>query len=142
MLFILGNYLISWHSLKQWVVLLSSCEAEYIAATFAATQALWLAWVLGKLLGKEAEAVELRVESKSTRALAKNPVFHERSVHIRIKYHFIRSCFEDRSVKANHINTADQLADILTESIGRSKFQEMRAQLGLVHMNSKITHKA
>jgi len=37
-------------------------------------QALWLAWLLGKLLGREAKAVELRVDSKSTLALAKNPV--------------------------------------------------------------------
>jgi hypothetical protein len=50
-LFFLGNCLVSWQSLKQWVVALSSCEAEYIAATSAATQALWLARLLGELLG-------------------------------------------------------------------------------------------
>jgi hypothetical protein len=44
-------------------------------------------------------------------------------------------------VKANHIK-ADQLADILTKSLGRAKFQEMRARIGLIHINSKTTHKA
>jgi hypothetical protein len=65
-------------------VALSSCEAEYITATTASTQALWFARLLGDLLGRDAEAVELRVDSKSVLALAKNPVFHERSKHIRI----------------------------------------------------------
>ena len=81
-LFFLGKCLISWQSVKQQVVALSSCKAEYIAATTASTQALWLARLLGNILGRDAEAVELRVDSKSALALAKNPVFHERIKHI------------------------------------------------------------
>jgi hypothetical protein len=42
-LFFLGSSLMSWHSLKQQVVAMSSCEAEYVAATSAATQGVWLA---------------------------------------------------------------------------------------------------
>ena len=90
-LFFLGKCLISWQSVKQQVVALSSCEPEYIAATTASTQALWLARLVGDLLGRDAEAVELRVDSKSALALSKNPVFHKHSKHIRIKYHFIKS---------------------------------------------------
>jgi hypothetical protein len=70
-----------------------------------------LAQLLGDLLGRDAEAVELRVDSKSALALAKNPVFHECSKHIRIKYHFIRSCLDEGSIKAGYINTQDQLTD-------------------------------
>jgi hypothetical protein len=66
-------------------VVLSSCEAEYIAATTAATQALWLSRLLGELLGRKVDVVELKVDSKSALALAKNPVFHDRSKHIRMK---------------------------------------------------------
>ena len=95
--------LISWQSLKQQVVALSSCEAEYITATTASTQALWLARLFGDLLGRDAKALELRVDSKSTLALAKNP--HERSKHICIKFHFIRSCLDEGSIKASYINT-------------------------------------
>jgi hypothetical protein len=73
----------------QLLTTLSSCEAEYIADTSAATQALWLARLLGELLGRKTETVEFKVDSKFTLALAKNPVFHERSKHIQIKYHFI-----------------------------------------------------
>ncbi|XP_066392159.1 secreted RxLR effector protein 161-like [Miscanthus floridulus] len=51
-MFFLDDCLVSWQSLKQKVVALSSCEAEYIAATTAATQALWLSRMLAELLGK------------------------------------------------------------------------------------------
>jgi hypothetical protein len=51
-LFFLSNSPVSWQSLKQRMVALPSCEAEYIAATSTATQALWLAHLLGELLGK------------------------------------------------------------------------------------------
>jgi hypothetical protein len=114
------------------VVALSSCEAEYIAATSSSTQAIWLARVLGDLLGRDAEALELQVDSKSALALAKNPVFHERSKHIRVKYHFIRGCLEDGSVKANYISTQDQLADFHAKSLGRVKFQELRSRIGMI----------
>ncbi|XP_066324365.1 uncharacterized mitochondrial protein AtMg00810-like [Miscanthus floridulus] len=87
-MFFLGGCLVSWQSLKQKVVALSSCEAEYIASTTAATQALWLSRMLAELLGRIVDVVELKVDSKSALALAKNVVFHKRSKHICIKYHF------------------------------------------------------
>jgi hypothetical protein len=68
---------------------LSSCEAEYIASSTASTQALWLVRLLGDLLDRDTRAVELMVDSKSALALAKNLIFHERSKHIRMRYHFI-----------------------------------------------------
>jgi hypothetical protein len=77
--------------------------------------------LLGELLGRKVDVVELKVDNKSALALAKNPVFHDRSKHIRIKYHFIRDYLEDGSIKANHIATIDQLADILTKVAGQGQ---------------------
>jgi hypothetical protein len=88
-LFLFGKCLVSWQSVKQQVVALSSCEAESIAPSTASTQALWLVRLLSDLLGRDTGAVELRVDSKSSLALAKNPIFHERSKHIRVRHHFI-----------------------------------------------------
>ena len=87
--------------------------------------------MLAELLGRKVDVVELKVDGKSAIALAKNPIFHERSKHIRIKYHFIRDCLEDKRIKASHIATTDQLANILAKSLGKSKFQEMREMIGL-----------
>ena len=115
---------------------------EYIATSTAATQALWLSRLLAELLGRHVEVVELKVDSKSALTLAKNLVFHERIKHIRIKYHFIRSCLEDGSIKADHISITDQLADILTKSLGRAKFEEMRERIGLRQIIPKAGHKA
>jgi hypothetical protein len=131
-LFFLGKSLVSWQPLKQRVVALSSCEAEYIAATTAATQAIWMARLLGELLGREPEVVELKVDSKSALALARNSVFHEHSKHIDLRYHFIRNCLAEGTVSATYINTVD--ADILTKTLGRMKFQELRARIGMVQI--------
>jgi hypothetical protein len=62
-LFFLGKCPISWKSVKQQVEAMSSCEAEYIAAYTASTQVLWLARLLGDLLGRDVGAVELWVDS-------------------------------------------------------------------------------
>ncbi|WVZ89349.1 hypothetical protein U9M48_035769 [Paspalum notatum var. saurae] len=140
-LFFLGKCLVSWQSVKQQVVALSSCEAEYIAASTASTQALWLARLLSDLLGRDTEAVELWVDSKLALALAKNPVFHERSKHIRVRYHFIRDCWEEGSIKARYINTKYQLADLLTKPLGRIKFLELRSRTGMVQLSHKATHR-
>jgi hypothetical protein len=130
-LFFLGTSLVSWQSVKQRVVALSSCEAEYVAMTTAATQALWLSRLFADLLGRKIEVVELRVDNKSALALAKNPVFHDRSKHIRIKHHFIRDCVEEGSIKTEFIPTVDQLADILTKALDKTKLEEMRSRIGI-----------
>jgi hypothetical protein len=122
---------------------MSSCEAEYIAASTASTQLLWLATLLGDLLGRDTAAMELSVvDSQSALALAKNPVFHERSKHIQVRYHFIRDCLAEGSIKARYINTKDQLANLLTKHLGRIKFLELCSMSGMAKLSHKTTHKA
>ena len=84
--------------------------------------------------------VELRVGSVHS-ALERNPVFHERSKHIRVMYHFIRGCLEEGSIKASYINTKDQLADLLTKPLGRIKFLELCSRTGMVQPSHKTTDK-
>jgi hypothetical protein len=120
---------------------LSSCKAEYIAASTASTQALWLVRLLSDLLGRDTRAVELRVDSKSALTLAKNPVFHEWSKHIRVRHQFIRSCLEEGSIKTGYINTKDQLADLLTKPLGKIKFLELCSKIGMIQISHKTTHK-
>ncbi|WVZ81795.1 hypothetical protein U9M48_029136, partial [Paspalum notatum var. saurae] len=96
-LFFLGENIITWQSQKQKVVALSSCEAEYIAAATASCQGVWLARLLAELRGREAGAVKLNIDNQSAIQLSKNPVFHDRSKHIDVKFHYIRECIEEGS---------------------------------------------
>jgi hypothetical protein len=140
-LFFFDKCLVSWQSVKQQVVALSSCEVEYIAASTALTQVIWLVRLLSDLLGRDTGAVELRVDSKFALTLAKNPVFHERSKHIRVKHHFIRGCLEEGSIKAGYINTKDQLADFLIKPLVRIRFLELCSKTGMVQISQKTSHK-
>ena len=94
MAFYLNENLITWNSYKQKTVSLSSCESEFMAATAAAQQALWLRNLISEIRNEKPKAVALYVDNNSAIALMKNPVFHGRSKHIDIKYHFIRQCVE------------------------------------------------
>ena len=70
-------------------MVLSTCEADYVTAATAACQAVWLRWLLGDLIGEEAHLPALMVDNQPAIALAKNPVLHDQSKHIDIKFHFL-----------------------------------------------------
>ena len=94
MLVILGSALILWLSLKQKMVVLSMCEAEYVAEATAACQVVWLRRLLGELTGVEAHPPALMVDNHPAIALAKNPVLHDQSKDINVKFHFLRDCVD------------------------------------------------
>ncbi|KAG7564133.1 Zinc finger CCHC-type [Arabidopsis suecica] len=130
-IFYLGDCPITWCTKKQDTVALSSCEAEFMAATEAAKQAIWLQDLLGEVTGETIERVMLRIDNKSAIALAKNLVFHGRSKHINKRYHFIRECVENELVDVEDVPGEEQKADILTKALGRIKFKEMRELVGI-----------
>ena len=94
MAFYLDENLITWVSQKQRCVALSSCEAEFMAATTAACQAVWVQCVLSHITDVKSGLVVLYIDNRSAVDLARNPVFHGRSKHIDMRYHFIRDCVE------------------------------------------------
>jgi hypothetical protein len=130
-LFFFGPCAISWQSQKQKVVALSSCEAEYIAGTMAACQGTWLAKLLAEVKSEQQKKFTLKMDSQSAISLSKNPVHHERSKHIDVRFHFIRNCILDGKMEVEHVRTEEQLADILTKPLGCDKFCELRVQLGV-----------
>ena len=134
LIFFLAGGPIAWQSAKQKVVALSSCEAEYIAAAGAACEAVWLARLLAELIGGAVLAPKLKVDNKSTIALMKNPVHHDRSKHIDVKFHFIRECCDRKLIDVEFVGTELQLGDILTKALGRVRFQELRGDIGMKNL--------
>lgn len=130
-IFYLGRSPITWCSQKQDTVALSSCEAEFMAGTEAARQAIWLRDVLSEVTGLPREKVTIKIDNQSAIALTKNPVFHGRSKHIHSRYHFIRECVERELIEVEHVPGTEQKADILTKALGRVKFKEMRSFIGM-----------
>ena len=130
-LFYLNDCPVTWCSQKQETVALSSCEAEFMAGTEAAKQAIWLQELLAEVVEKPIERVVIRIDNKSAIALTKNPVFHGRSKHIHKRYHFIRECIDNNQVEVEHVAGNLQKADILTKALGRIKFAEMRELVGV-----------
>jgi hypothetical protein len=106
-LFFFGRSPVSWQSTKQRVVALSSCEAEYIAAATAACQGVWLARLLSELKDAEIQVPVLRVDNKSTISLVKNPVHHDRSKHIDVRYHLIREYEQTGQIAVEFIRTEE-----------------------------------
>lgn len=119
--FTVGGNIVSWRSCLQPVVALSSSEAEYIALTKAAKEAYWLKELMNEL-GFTQGAVEIHWDSQSAIALAKNAVHHERTKHIKKRFHYIRDAITDGDVKVLKISTVHNLADILTKVVPVNKF--------------------
>nr|GEZ36466.1 ribonuclease H-like domain, reverse transcriptase, RNA-dependent DNA polymerase [Tanacetum cinerariifolium] len=120
--FYFGESPITWCTQKQPTVALSSCEPEFMAATGAACQALWLKRLLSELTGWEEERITLKVDNILAIALVRNPVFLGRSKHIDIRYHFIRECVENGHINVEHVSGELQRADILTKALPRLNF--------------------
>ncbi|GJS99877.1 ribonuclease H-like domain, reverse transcriptase, RNA-dependent DNA polymerase [Tanacetum coccineum] len=137
-IFYYGDSPISWSTQKQATVALSSCESEFIAATAAATQALWLKRLLSRLTHSKEEKITIMVDNKSAIALMKNPVFHGRSKHIDTKYHFIRECVKREDIQVEFISEEYQKADILTKALPKIKFLIMRQLIGLKDLRHSV----
>ena len=107
MIYFLSDGAIYWQSTKQKVVALPSCKAEYIAASMVATQGVWLARLMEELIGRESDPPMLYVDNKATISLIKNPVLHDRSKHIEIRFHYIRECANRGLIKIDFIRTEE-----------------------------------
>ena len=139
MVFYLKENLVTWGSKKQQCVALSSCEAEFMAATTATCQGIWVSRLVHEITGKKGGPFVLYLDNKSAIELIKNPVFHGRSKHIDLKYHFIRECVERGDVIVKYVCSKEQKADILTKPLPRIQFIEMRKMMGVKNIpDSKL----
>jgi hypothetical protein len=97
--FNLGSRVVCWFSRKQKLVALSCAEAKYMAASLAACEGIWLQKLLMGLFGQEMETMVIHHDNQSCIKLSENPMFHDRSKHIEIKFHFIKDSVQKGTVK-------------------------------------------
>ncbi|PKU78985.1 Retrovirus-related Pol polyprotein from transposon TNT 1-94 [Dendrobium catenatum] len=125
----LGPNLISWSVKKQTTVARSSTEAEYRSLSSATSDVLWIRRLAADLGIPQKHPTVIHCDNTSTIALSNNPVFHARTKHIELDYHFISDHIRNNNISITHICTTDQIADILTKALPVGRFQFLRSKL-------------
>ena len=128
--FIFTGGAVFWRSCLQNCTSMSTTEAEYIVASETWKEAIWLAQLVGDL-GNFVEVPTLHCDSQSAIMLAKNPVFHAKTKHIAVKYHFIRDVLQDKLMELVKVHTDDNPADLLTKGLASKRFAHGRTLMGV-----------
>jgi hypothetical protein len=129
--FMVDGGAVSWSSKKQELVTLSTTEAEYVAQTHAAKEAIWFRQLLTELFDSIETPTTLFSDSKSAIALAQDGHYHARTKHIDIRYHFIRYVIDAGTIKLVYCATDDMTADTLTKALPSVKAKHFAKALGL-----------
>jgi hypothetical protein len=125
---------ISRMSKRQAVVALSTTEFEYMAATHASKEAVWLQRLCSGI-GLVQQAVRIECDSQSAIFLAKNPTYHSKTKHIDVQYHFVRDVIEEKKVSLMKVDTLKNVADLLTKSVSTENFSWCRGSMGIVALD-------
>lgn len=128
--FKLANGAISWEARKQRSVALSSTEAEYVAISESVKEAIFLKGFINEIVGC-IDFITIYNDNQSAQKLVYNPVFHNRTKHIDVKYHFVRKCVEDKEINVKYLSTDKMIADIFTKPLCQLKHNFCVNGLGL-----------
>lgn len=120
-LFTFDGNAITWGSRLQPTVALSSAESEYMAMSSAVQEAIHLRQLLKDLGFEQRESTVIFEDNQGCIALSGNPVFHKRTKHIDIRFHFIRERVASGEVEIQYISTEHQLADVLTKTLPKAR---------------------
>jgi histone deacetylase 1/2 len=128
----LGSNLAAWSSRKQPTVSRSSTEAEYKSVANATAETMWIQGLLKELCIFLRRAPILWCDNLSATYLAVNTIFHARTKHIEVDYHFVRERVARKALDVRFVSTHDQLADVLTKPLVVQSFVKFRNNLNLV----------
>ena len=106
-IFSVRSVAISWYNRKQRSIALNSAEAEYMVASQATCEVIWMRKILIGLFGQMMDPTVIYCDNQSCIKLSKNLVFHNRSKHINICYHHLRDCVVKRIMKLQYVSTKE-----------------------------------
>jgi hypothetical protein len=127
----LGSNCISWSAKKQSTVARSSAEAEYRAMASATAKLTWLSFLLRDIGLPLLKPPALLCDNLSALHMTVNPVFHGRTKHIEIDYHFVHERVALGALETRFVSSNRQLADIFTKPLPKLSFADLRIKLGL-----------
>ncbi|CAM8913179.1 unnamed protein product [Rhodiola kirilowii] len=127
----LGPCAISWKTKKQPVISRSSAESEYRSMAATCCELTWLARLLADMKVPILSSIPLHCDNKAAIHIAHNPVFHERTKHVELDCHLIRSHVTSKFIKPVHLPTSDQPADIFTKPLTMDQLRHLCSKLGV-----------
>jgi hypothetical protein len=129
--FTLGSGVVSWSSKKQKTLADSTCAAEYMAASEAGRELVWLRTLLRELGLGSPLPTPLLCDNSAAVILCGDQAFHNRVKHIDVKYHWIREQVENGELLVGRIPSSGNLADVLTKALPGPLFVSLRGCLGV-----------
>jgi len=137
-MFSFGSGVVSWSNIKQPKVALSNTKVEYRGVTIVACEVVWLQKLflnLGQLVDAH---VVIYCDNISSILLAKNPIYHARTKHIEVHYHFIREKILAKEIDLIHVSTEDQVIDIFTKVLSTYKLKKFRQMISVLEVDLSL----
>ena len=128
----MGTGAVSWSAKKQATVADSSTEAEYISASAAGREIIWMRTLLQELGFNISQPSILHVDNQSALKVLRNPEHHSRMKHIDIKVHWIREAIKRQEIEVHFLQTKDMIANIFTKPLAANDIKRHRISLGLL----------
>ena len=109
----------------------SSTEAEYKALANATAEIMWIQTLLLEIGIQAPRKAKLWCDNMGAKYLSANPVFHARTKHIEVDYHFVRERVARRLLDIEHVSTRDQVADGFTKPLTARQLELFKGNLNL-----------
>lgn len=127
----LGSNLVSWSARKQATVSKSCTKAECKAFANATAEVMWIQTLLTELGIQAPRSAKIWCDNIGAKCLSANPVFHARTKHIEVDYHFVRECVLNKLLEVEYISSGDQVADGFTKPLAVKQLEMFRNNLNL-----------
>ena len=128
-----GNGAISWKLTLQECTTTSTTEAEYVVMSDAAKEALCLGRLAHTFQQVDSDSAPIVYSgSQGVVAFSKNPIHHNASKHINVRYHFVRDCVISGKIGLDKISKTDNVADGMTKCLSANRFWSLRQQMGVM----------